>query len=145
MSTDKQILREWAVEDAVSYLTEDGPEFFAFEVAGPSGLLEHFSCQVAYDMCAFHERPQRSVSVREVLAHHLTGWLNDGIYPLPKPARRPHWREQQVYDRALVAALRAGIKACEAGCASYDGERDEQSYDSETVTDAAVEAARETL
>lgn len=116
--TAREQLVEWGIEDAVSVLTEEQPEHFAFDTASVGDAT-----------------PGGLDSLPKMLCSWIAGRYFDGAN-----TDREEWptaEETAVYSHAYRRAMHAGIRACEEGCAADD-------YDADEVTSAAAEAARAT-
>ena len=131
--TSTRDIQEWAAHDAVSVLTDEQPEHFAFSVSHAIDCVRADDARIRHD-------PE--ISGSDSCTVFLGRWLNGGHdqYPGDRPGEyiHPTSAEVRVYRRAYLNALGAGIEACERGC-------DAEDYDADDVTEAATMAARGTL
>lgn len=110
-----QVLREWAVDDVCTIMSDSPPEYFAFNVS----------------------------EWREALPGHSEHWLD--LYlarhldkgDVKLPCSLP--KQRQIYRNAFAQAMKAAIDACQQGCP------DSGSYDADQVRDQAIDAAAATL
>jgi hypothetical protein len=119
--TERSQLREWGVEDAVTVLSEEQPEYFAHTVASvgdatPGGLAS--------------------------LPRTLCSWIAGPYFDDERTSREewPTAAEVLVYQEAYSRALRAGMSVCEEGCSL-----DDYDPDPDIITADAIDAARATL
>lgn len=132
--TSREQIREWAVDDVVEALSEEQPEHWAYNVRSAAGVLRDWDRLV---------QGESTIRGSDACTAYLTRWMNGGVDPHPSEKRsdyeRPTPGQVLTYRSAVLAALKAGIAACEDGC-DADG-----NHDPDDVTEAAVEAARGTL